>query len=144
MCARRFIPTKKNKRRYKLDNEIKAILREMIRKKEQAIENGEVGADDLLGLLLQCTEQEQNGMTVEDVIEECKLFYFAGQETTANWLTWTIIVLSMHPSWQDKARQEVLRVCGNTPPDMDAINHLKIVSLYDLPRSHGDIYIMLL
>lgn len=122
-----------------MDNEIKAILREMIRKKEQAIENGEVGANDLLGLLLQCTKQEQNGMTVEDVIEECKLFYFAGQETTANWLTWTIIVLSMHPSWQEKARQEVLRVCGNTPPDMDAINHLKIVSLYALPLSHGNI-----
>ncbi|XP_062022534.1 cytochrome P450 CYP72A616-like [Rosa rugosa] len=125
----RFFPTKKNRRRYNLDNEIKGILRDMIRRKEQAIENGEVGGNDLLGLLLQCTKQEQNGMTIEDVIEECKLFYFAGQETTANWLTWTMIVLSMHPSWQGKAREEVLRVCGNETPDLDALNHLKIVSM---------------
>lgn len=126
----RFIPTKKNKMRYNLDNEIKAILRGMISRKEQAMENGEVGSNDLLGLLLQCREQEQNSMTIEDVIEECKLFYFAGQETTANWLTWTMIVLSMHPSWQEKAREEVLRVCGKETPDLGAVNRLKIVSRF--------------
>ncbi|KAA8518951.1 hypothetical protein F0562_016275 [Nyssa sinensis] len=49
----RFVPTKKNKRRYELDNEIKSILRDMIHKKEQAMRNGESGGDDLLGLLLQ-------------------------------------------------------------------------------------------
>ncbi|CAL8100689.1 unnamed protein product [Prunus armeniaca] len=125
----RFIPTKKNKMRYNLDNEIKAILRGMISRKEQAMENGEVCSNDLLGLLLQCKEQEQNSMTIEDVIEECKLFYFAGQETTANWLTWTMIVLSMHPSWQEKAREEVLRVCGKETPDLGSINRLKIVSM---------------
>ncbi|XP_070670362.1 cytochrome P450 CYP72A616-like isoform X2 [Malus domestica] len=125
--GKRFIPTKKNRMRYNLDNEIKAILRGMISKKEQAaMENGEEGANDLLGLLLQCKEQEQTSMTIEDVIEECKLFYFAGQETTANWLTWAMIVLSMHPNWQEKAREEVLRVCGKNTPDLDALNHLKI------------------
>lgn len=93
------------------------------------MENGEVCSNDLLGLLLQCKEQEQNSMTIEDVIEECKLFYFAGQETTANWLTWTMIVLSMHPSWQEKAREEVLRVCGKETPDLGSINRLKIVSM---------------
>ncbi|XP_009362696.2 cytochrome P450 72A397 [Pyrus x bretschneideri] len=128
--GKRFIPTKKNRMRYNLDNEIKAILRGMISKKEQAaMENGEEGANDLLGLLLQCKEQEQTSMTIEDVIEECKLFYFAGQETTANWLTWAMIVLSMHPDWQEKAREEVLRVCGKNTPDLDALNHLKIVSM---------------
>lgn len=63
-------------------------------------------------------------MKIEDVIEECKLFYFAGQETTANWLTWTIIVLSMHPDWQEKARHEVLQICGKKTPDLKDISHL--------------------
>ena len=61
-------------------------------------------------------------MTVDDVIEECKLFYFAGQETTATLLTWTMILLSMHPNWQEKAREKTL--------DFEAINHLKIVSSF--------------
>ncbi|KAL6215241.1 hypothetical protein ACLB2K_014672 [Fragaria x ananassa] len=114
--------------RYNLDNEIRGILRDMIRRKEQAIKNGEEGGNDLLGLLLQCKEQEKNGMTVENVIEECKLFYYAGQETTASCLTWTMIILSMHPRWQEKAREEVRRVCGNKAPDLDAMTHLKILS----------------
>ncbi|KAK6927225.1 hypothetical protein RJ641_005816 [Dillenia turbinata] len=42
----RFIPTKKNKRRYALDKEIKSILRNMIRRKEQDRQNGKSGSDD--------------------------------------------------------------------------------------------------
>ncbi|KAK4600445.1 hypothetical protein RGQ29_010192 [Quercus rubra] len=125
----RFIPTKKNKRRYNIDNEIKAILREMISKKEQAMRDGQLENNDLLGLLLQCKEESNKGMTTEDIIEECKLFYFAGQETTATLLTWTMILLSMHPDWQEKARDEVLRVCGKKTLDFEAINHLKIVTM---------------
>ena len=131
----RFIPTKKNKRRYNIDNEIKAILREMISKKEQAMQDGQLENNDLLGLLLQCKEESNKGMTTEDIIEECKLFYFAGQETTATLLTWTMILLSMHPDWQEKARDEVLRVCGKKTLDFEAINHLKIVSSFlNMPK----------
>ncbi|XVE65880.1 hypothetical protein DITRI_Ditri08aG0034900 [Diplodiscus trichospermus] len=125
----RFIPTTKNKRRYHIDKEIKATLREMILKKEQAIANGEFIDNDLVCLLLECKEQSNNDMTVEDVIEECKLFYFAGQETTANSLTWTLIILSMYPNWQEKAREEVLQVCGKRIPTAENINHLKVVSM---------------
>ncbi|KAL3500849.1 hypothetical protein ACH5RR_039942 [Cinchona calisaya] len=125
----RFLPTKKNRRRYEVDGEIKAMLREIICKKQKAMQNGESGNGDLLGLLLQCKEEKGNDMTIEDVIEECKLFYFAGQETTANWLTWTLILLSMHPDWQDKARQEVLQICGKTAPDVETLNRLKIVTM---------------
>ncbi|CAI9775511.1 unnamed protein product [Fraxinus pennsylvanica] len=125
----RFLPTKKNRRRYEIDNKIKAMLKEMIQRKERAMQKGESKNGDLLSLLLQCKSHTNNDMKIEDVIEECKLFYFAGQETTANWLTWTIIVLSMHPDWQEKARQEVLQICGKKTPDLKDINQLRIVSM---------------
>ncbi|KAL2471927.1 Cytochrome [Abeliophyllum distichum] len=125
----RFLPTKKNKRRYEIDNKIKAMLKDIIQRKERAMQNGETKNDDLLSLLLQCKSHTKNDMKIEDVIEECKLFYFAGQETTANWLTWTIIVLSMHPNWQEKAREEVRHICGKKTPDLKDINQLKIVSM---------------
>ena len=64
-----------------------------------------------------------------DVMEECKLFYFAGTETTAVLLTWTIVVLSMHPEWQDQARDEVLEVFGQNNPDLSGVSRLKVVSV---------------
>ncbi|KAL5990003.1 hypothetical protein ACLOJK_010899 [Asimina triloba] len=117
----RFVPTKKNRRRLFLDKEIKAIVRGLIRKKQQAMRMGGSSTDDLLGLLLlqssSCsdaqeagTESKNTSLTTDDVIEECKLFYIAGQETTAVWLTWTMIVLAMHPNWQELAREEVTMI----------------------------------
>ena len=105
------------------------MLRDLICKKQKAMQDGEAGNADLLGLLLQCKEEKGNDMTIEDVIEECKQFYLAGQENTALWLTWTLILLSMHPAWQEKARQEVLRICGKSPPEMDILHRLNIVSV---------------
>ncbi|KAK7306767.1 hypothetical protein VNO77_44723 [Canavalia gladiata] len=125
----RFIPTRNNKRRYQIRNEINAILREMIQSKKHAMKTGSLKNHDLLSLLLQCTEESNSSLTIDDVIEECKLFYFAGQETTANLLTWTMIVLSMHQNWQEKAREEVFQICGKTTPDLEAINRLKIVTM---------------
>lgn len=85
-------------------------------------------------MLLESNLTEENGkhtklmMTTEEVIGECKLFYFAGQETTSVLLTWTMIVLSMHPNWQVRAREEVMEVFGKSKPDIDGMSRLKIVS----------------
>ncbi|KAJ0961259.1 hypothetical protein J5N97_000759 [Dioscorea zingiberensis] len=142
----RFLPTPKNNRRKAIDREIKTILRSMIEKREKAIRmGGETSCkDDLLGLLLESnmkeTEQQgrskNKGLTTEDVIEECKLFYLAGQETTSSLLTWTMVLLSMYPNWQAKAREEVLQVFGKNKPDMDGVGRLKIVTmiLYEVLR----------
>ncbi|KAJ0985944.1 hypothetical protein J5N97_004300 [Dioscorea zingiberensis] len=140
----RFLPTPMNKRRSQVYNEMKRILKGMIEKREKAIRMGESCKDDLLGLLLDSNMKEgeehgktQNkGMSTEEVIEECKLFYFAGQETTSLLLTWTMILLSMYPNWQAKAREEVLQVFGKNTPDMEGLSHLKIVTmiLYEVLR----------
>lgn len=117
-----------------MNKEITSLLRDVIQRK---IESGQSAANhDLLSLLLQYSNESNKGMTNEDVIEECKQFYVAGQETTSSWLTWTIIVLAMHPEWQEKAREEVFRVCQTKVPDFEALSHLKIVTmvLYEVLR----------
>lgn len=121
----------------KIDREIQKILRGIIGKRERAFINGESNNDDLLGLLIESNMRESNenaklGMTTEDMIEECKLFYFAGMETTSVLLTWTLIVLSMHPEWQEQAREEVLNHFGRGRLDFESLNRLKIVSMKSL------------
>ena len=119
-----------------IDKEIRASLMGIIKNREKAMKAGEAANDDLLGILMETSfreiEEHGNnknvGMSFNDVMEECKLFYFAGQETTSVLLNWTMVLLSKHQDWQERARQEVLQVFGNNKPDYDGLNHLKIVS----------------
>ncbi|CAA6674910.1 unnamed protein product [Spirodela intermedia] len=125
-----------------VDREMEDLLREIIARREKALRQAAPGAangdDDLLGLLLQSNQVgfQEDGtsrgvarMTTEEVIEECKLFYFAGQETTSILLTWAMVALAMHPSWQDRARAEVLQVFGREKPDFARLSQLKIVTM---------------
>ena len=117
--------------------EVNELLWGIIDKREKAMKAGETLNDDLLGMLLESNFKEIQehgndknvGMSIKDVIDECKIFYFAGQETTSVLLLWTMVLLSKHPNWQARAREEVLHVFGNNKPEGDGLNHLKIVSI---------------
>ncbi|MFQ6620978.1 hypothetical protein Gotur_002359 [Gossypium turneri] len=136
----RFLPTKTNREVKMKHKDIKESLREMIKRREQAIKAGEEGNEDLLDILVESNIREMvtknMGMSIEDVIEECKLFYFAGQETTSVLLVWTMVLLARYPDWQSKAREEVLHVLGDSKPDADGLNRLKVVTmiLYEVLR----------
>lgn len=99
------------------------------------MEAGEASKEDLLGLLLESNSKEikqhgtKHGMSMDEVIEECKLFYFAGHETTASLLVWTMVILSKQTEWQTRARDEVLQNFNEGESNYQQLNNnLKIVS----------------
>lgn len=124
----------------KVNEEIHALIVGIIEKRKKAMEAGEEAPkEDLLGMLMEnALDSEMNnvkghrrqlvGMTKKEMIDECKLFYIAGQETTSVLLVWTIVMLSKHQVWQQRAREEVLKAFGKTKPDFDGLNQLKTVS----------------
>ncbi|XP_047308927.1 cytochrome P450 734A1-like [Impatiens glandulifera] len=130
----RFLPTKKNMRAWKLDKEINRSLENVIKKRMHNWREDELDQKDLLGLMVQATLGSKEGLepkiTVHDIAEECKNFFFAGEQTTTNLLTWTTILLAMHPQWQLMARDEVFKVCGSSDvPSKDDISKFKILNM---------------
>ncbi|KAM0019664.1 putative 11-oxo-beta-amyrin 30-oxidase [Helianthus debilis subsp. tardiflorus] len=119
-----------------IDREVKASIRSIIDKRIIAIKEEGSTNEDLLGILLDSNfkEIEQHGnnnyrLSIDEIIDERKLFYFAGQETTGNLLVWTMVLLAQHKDWLAQARDEVSLVFGGEKPDIDGLNRLKIVNV---------------
>lgn len=136
----RFVPTRENNKIVEINREIRNLIEGIIEKRKKAIEAGEKPKDDLLGILLEssCQHfrhgndklQQAAKLDIEEVIDECKIFYIAGQETTSSLLVWTLIMLGKHQDWQARAREEVLATFGDDVPDFHQLNNLKTVSMF--------------
>ncbi|GLJ35934.1 hypothetical protein SUGI_0721020 [Cryptomeria japonica] len=145
LCAliSRFCPSRKKRYMRKLDKEIRSSLRQLIesRKKVRSAGRSNGYSGDLLSVMTagsrsKDTQQLQGGfvqktiiMETEEIIDECKTFFFAGHDTTVCLLTWTMVLLGMYPYWQDRARKEVLSICGQGAPKPENVNHLKLMGM---------------
>ncbi|KAG5559408.1 hypothetical protein RHGRI_009070 [Rhododendron griersonianum] len=141
----RLLPTRRNMKSWKLNKEVKKSLVNLIerRRRENCCNKTQDqvgGPKDLLGLMIRESwkemEMDSNSspsakiMTVHDMVEECKTFFFAGEQTTSNLMTWATVLLAMHPKWQVLAREEVLQMCGaRDVPSKDDIPKLKTLSM---------------
>ncbi|KAI3744170.1 hypothetical protein L1987_57246 [Smallanthus sonchifolius] len=115
----------------KLEQGIKYCILEIIRKRDEEITNLNTSMNDYLGELLVASQDEDDlkRISIDDVVDECKTFYFAGHETTASLLGWTVYLLATHHEWQERAREEVLEVFGNANPNQYSITRLNTINM---------------
>ncbi|CAL8994738.1 unnamed protein product [Prunus brigantina] len=116
-----------------LEKGIRDSVMEVIKKREKKAMGGEEDGfgSDFLGLLLKAHHDtnEKQRISVDDLVDECKTFYFAGQETTNSLLAWTVFLLALHRDWQEEARKEVLQLFGKQNPHPEGISKLKTMSM---------------
>ncbi|KAL6606032.1 hypothetical protein ACP70R_041685 [Stipagrostis hirtigluma subsp. patula] len=139
-----YAPTKTNVRRWQLERKVRSTLMAIIDERQAAAKEARGYGTDLLGLMLEANAGGGGGgriMSMDEIIDECKTFFFAGHDTTSHLLTWAMFLLGTHPEWQQRLREEVLRECGvaDAPPHGDALNKLKLVTmvLYETLRLYG-------
>ncbi|MBA0854470.1 hypothetical protein Goshw_000293 [Gossypium schwendimanii] len=110
---------------------IQDCVMKIVKKREDKFVNGEADSfgNDFLGLLVNAyhDSDENNRLSMEDLVDESKTFYFAGQDTVNSLLAWIVLLLATHGDWQDKARREVTDIFGNRNPDSEGISKLKAI-----------------
>ncbi|CAH1766792.1 8738_t:CDS:10, partial [Entrophospora sp. SA101] len=95
---------------------------------------------DLLTLMLEAQRNESGKyiLSKDEIMNDLKLFFLAGHDTTSTALSCAIAYLGMHPEYQNKARQEVLNVMsgdgvnGCKPdaiPTSDQLKEMKLVNM---------------
>ncbi|XP_025794005.1 cytochrome P450 709B2-like isoform X2 [Panicum hallii] len=146
----KYLPTKNNRLKWMLEKKMRTTLMAIIQ--PRLASKGSGFGDDLLGLMLEAcfmTEQgekrDELALTMDEIIDECKTFFFAGHETTSHLLTWAVFLLSLHPEWQERLREEVLRECGKANPTADMLSKLKEMTmvLLETLRLYGPVLTML-
>ncbi|TYJ03887.1 hypothetical protein E1A91_A12G057500v1 [Gossypium mustelinum] len=130
----RFFPTKYNREMKSLKMEVDRLLMEIIQSRKDCVEIGRSSSygNDLLGILLNEMEKkrgDQFTLNLQLIMDECKTFFFAGHETTALLLTWTVMLLATNPSWQDKVRAELKEVCNGGVPSVDQLSKLTVLHM---------------
>ncbi|KAL7144835.1 hypothetical protein ABFS83_07G038700 [Erythranthe nasuta] len=133
-----YLPTKKNRKINEIEKFVGVSITSMImeRLKRNAEGPPPSGQWDLLDVLLgeiyngNITKESDRKRIIERAVRECRVFFFAGFETSSNLLTWMLVMLSAHQEWQTRAREEVLSVLGNKKNfTADDLSKLKIVAM---------------
>uniref|UniRef100_A0A4W6EYR8 aromatase n=1 Tax=Lates calcarifer TaxID=8187 RepID=A0A4W6EYR8_LATCA len=63
---------------------------------------------DFVDIILLSQDEDGKGLTDEEIQAEANTFMFAGHDTTASAICWTLYNLARHSHYQEKCRQEVM------------------------------------
>ncbi|KZV38334.1 hypothetical protein F511_24093 [Dorcoceras hygrometricum] len=126
---KRLIPSKDDIEVDRVEQQLRDSILKVVNKREAEASKGQnIGfGNDFLGSLLNVHHDmdPKNRVSIDEIVDECKTFYSAGQETTASLLCWSIVLLGIHTDWQEKARKEVIELFGQETPHSEGIARLK-------------------
>ncbi|XP_077994208.1 leukotriene-B4 omega-hydroxylase 3-like [Glandiceps talaboti] len=87
---------------------------------------------DFLDILLKARDEDNNGLTEQEIKDEVDTFLFEGHDTTASGISWCLYNLAKHPEHQDRCRQEVNDLLAGKDSqeiEWDDLNELRYLTL---------------
>lgn len=116
-----WVPTPRNLRLRRAVGRLDRIIYDFIKQRRAS---GEI-KNDLLSLLLAARdEQDQRGMSDQQLRDEAMTIFLAGHETTALTLSWAWYLLAQHPEAEQRLAAEVNEVLGSRLPTVDDLPRL--------------------
>uniref|UniRef100_A0A0E0EG95 Cytochrome P450 n=1 Tax=Oryza meridionalis TaxID=40149 RepID=A0A0E0EG95_9ORYZ len=123
-----LFPTASGRAAWRLNGRVRALILDLVG------ENGEEDGGNLLSAMLRSARGggEVAAAAEDFVVDNCKNIYFAGYESTAVTAAWCLMLLALHPEWQDRVRDEVQAACcggGGRSPDFPALQKMKNLTM---------------
>lgn len=109
-----WLPTPANRKARRAQRLLDEVIMGMIEERRASGED----RGDLLSMLLLAVDEtgDGGGMTDRQARDEVMTLFIAGHETTANALTWALMLLSQHHAAAEALSAEVRVVLGSRPP----------------------------
>lgn len=87
------------------------------------------GRWDVLTALMDSVDPETGkSLNNEEILSHTGLLFAAGHETTANALTWTLLVLSQHPTTLADLLDEVQAICRGGDPSIEMLDQMVLLN----------------
>ncbi|KAF8007577.1 hypothetical protein BT93_K1546 [Corymbia citriodora subsp. variegata] len=132
-----FLPSKANRDLWRIRDEVDSLMLKMVRARQEENRKALKPEKDLLQMILESADVDgtMNEKACDSfVVDICKNIYFAGHETTATTISWCLMLLAVHPEWQDRLHAEILEFCGDRlcdcgSVDLETLQKLKVLNM---------------
>ena len=106
-----------------VSEDLEAVIRKLIERKRVA------GLDhkDVLSVLMQSRDEQNNHLSDDDLVGEINFLFMAGREATASALTWTLFLLTQHPTVLSNLLDEFRGELGGAAPRMEQMDDLPLL-----------------
>jgi cytochrome P450 len=120
-----WVPTPKNVR----FNRAKGVIDDLVLRILADRRTSGVRHDDLLAMLMETKDEDTGeGMNDAQLRDELVTLVLAGHETTANTLSFALMLLAQHPEIQETLAEEVRAVLGDRTPTLADLQRLPYVT----------------
>ena len=124
---RRCLQSETQRRQIDAVKFLRDFARKCILKRLTMVKDGDDVPSDILSCIVRCTEKDES-LTIEDLVDEFITIFFAGHETTASSLAFTLFEVISNREIEKKILEEVEEVIGSKEcVDYEDLTKLKYI-----------------